>query len=81
MPVTYLKTVAILPPHVEQEEAEALLQWLEEGGRRKINLKECERVHGAVLQVLMAKRPTISVEPSDEEVRAWLMPAIQGAAG
>ncbi len=63
MPVTYLKTVARLEGACDVEEAEGLLEWLQEHPKGKLNLKECEHLHSAVLQVLLALRPCISSCP------------------
>ncbi len=76
MPVSYKKTVAVLEGICSVEEAEGLLEWLVQHPRGKVNLKHCEHLHSAVLQVLMALRPTLSAPPADPDMAAWLLPAI-----
>ena len=69
MPVTLKKTVAVLKGTCTVEEAERLLEWLVEHPGGKVNLKDCEHLHTAVLQVLMATRPRVSAEPQDPFLR------------
>lgn len=79
MPIDYRKTVARLEGSCSVEEAEELLQWLQANPQGKVNLKECEHLHAAVLQVLMAVQPPLSAEPSDLFLARWVAPAISGA--
>ncbi len=76
MPVTYKKTVAALDGVCTVEEAESLLGWLQEHPKGKVNLKKCEHLHAAVLQVLMAAGVRVSAWPEDEALRRWLEPAL-----
>ncbi len=77
MPIEYKKTVAVLSGICTVEEAEELLEWLHAHPGGKVNLKDLEHPHTAVLQVLMALRPSVSVPPQDEAMRAWLLPALE----
>ena len=57
------------------EDAELLLRHLV-GGARQVDLTGCDYLHGAVVQLLMAARPTIVGEPADF-LRDWLIPLIR----
>jgi len=76
MPVTYKKTVAILDGICAVEEAEQLLEWLGQHPKGKVNLKQCEHLHSAIAQVLMAVKPPLTAAPADPEMATWLLPAI-----
>ena len=76
MPVTYLKTVAVLEGHCSVEEAEGLLEWLQDNPRGRVNLRDLSHPHSAVLQVLMALQPGVSVPPADPALADWLLPAL-----
>ena len=78
MPITYKKTIALLEGHCEIEEAETLFAWLLEHPKGKVNLKQVEHIHAAILQVLMALKPSVSAWPVDENVEFWLVPAFNG---
>ena len=56
------------------EDAELLLKHLVDGARQ-VDLSECDYLHGAVVQLLMAARPEIIGEPA-EFLRGWLIPLI-----
>ncbi len=77
MPIIYKKTVAVLEGVCEIEEAETLLSWLLEHPKGKLNLKRLEHPHTALLQVLMALRPDVSVFPEVEDVANWLQPLLR----
>jgi len=76
MPVIFKKTVATLQGVCTVDEAEQLLEWLAQHPKGKVNLKQCEHLHSAVLQVLMALKPPLSAVPSDPVMASWLLPAI-----
>jgi len=63
MPIDFKKTVAVCSDECTIEDAETLLEWLLDNPKGKINLKQCELLHTAVIQVLMAVRPSISAQP------------------
>jgi hypothetical protein len=56
------------------EDAEALLKLLVSGARQ-VDLTDCDYLHGAVVQLLMAGRVQIIGEPS-AFLRDWLIPLI-----
>ncbi|HEV2596348.1 MAG TPA: hypothetical protein VGU01_14230 [Sphingomicrobium sp.] len=57
------------------EDAEVLLELLA-GGAGDVDLTDCSYLHGAVVQLLMAMRPTITGDPAPF-VRDWLIPSIR----
>ncbi|RKX24302.1 MAG: hypothetical protein DRP47_11585 [Candidatus Zixiibacteriota bacterium] len=77
MPIDYKKTVAMFEGHCEIEEAESLLGWLLDNPKGKVNLKQIQHLHTAVLQVLIALSPSITAWPIDESVSAWLTPKLK----
>lgn len=66
--------VVRLSGHCQAEDAEPLLKLLS-AGVVQVDLSGCEYLHGAVLQLLMAARPTISGEPAPF-LRDWIIPLI-----
>lgn len=60
------------------EDAEPLLGWLQADRGRIVDLAGVEHLHAAVLQVLMALRPTIRGMPEDAFLRDWIIPAAIG---
>lgn len=72
--INFKKTVAVFGPQIPIEDAETLLAWLCDHRSAKVNLKELEHPHTAVLQVLMAAKPDVTVWPSNPTVRQWIEP-------
>jgi hypothetical protein len=81
MPIEFKKQKAVLRGAVTVEEAEALLEWLQNKPAAKADLSACSHLHTANLQVLMAARPGISSWPKNTELRAWLETALKPALG
>lgn len=75
MTIRYLKKHAALEGVVSVEDAESLLQWLQQQASPAVHLGKCEHVHGSVLQVLLALRPRVVAPPADP----WLAGALAGA--
>ena len=71
MPIAFKKKVAVMTGHCEIEEAESLFTWLNEENSRQVNLKALASAHTAVFQVLLGKKPKVSVWPESEEL-FWL---------
>lgn len=71
MPIAFKKKVAVMTAHCEIEEAESLFAWLNEEVSRQVNLKALVSAHTAVYQVLLAKKPKVSVWPESEKL-IWL---------
>lgn len=59
------------------DEAEALLSALLSGAAT-IDLSDCEHLHAAIVQVLMATRPVMIGSPAPF-LEAWVIPAIDRA--
>ncbi len=80
MPIEFKKNRAVFHDVVVVEEAEGLLDWLQNKPAAKVDLFACRHVHTANLQVLMAARPEIARWPEDMELRAWLESALKPAS-
>lgn len=76
MSIQYKKTVALIEGICTIEDAEPLLDWILTNPKGKINLKQCEHLHTAILQVLMALKPDISVWPEEGSPAFWLVPVL-----
>ncbi|CDH46876.1 MAG: hypothetical protein IPL59_00650 [Candidatus Competibacteraceae bacterium] len=77
MPIHFMKNVACFKEVCTVEEAELLLQWLQDQPRGKVKLKECTHVHTAIVQVLLAARVMVTLPPADPDLARWLMPVLQ----
>lgn len=77
MGIEYKKTIACLIDYISVEEAEGLLEWLQRQKKPKVDLSACTHLHAAVLQVLMAARPTIAAWAEDADLSAWLRSALE----
>jgi len=75
MPMTFKKTVAVCEQMCSIEEAETLLEWLLDNPKGMVNLKKCQYLHTAIIQVLMAIKPEFSALPDDEKFRQTLIAA------
>ena len=76
MPLRFSKQVAYLEDACGADDAEHLLEWLLEHPTGKVNLKTCRGLHTAVLQVLLAAAPGITVKPGDADFARWLPPPL-----
>ena len=77
MPIEYKRNRAVFRDVVAVEDAEALLEWLQNKPAAKVDLASCSHLHTANLQVLMASRPEVSAWPENPELRAWLEHALK----
>lgn len=77
MAIEFKKNLAVFSDFIGVEEAEALLEWLLKNPKGKINLSDCTHIHASSLQVLMAVKPTISVEPKETDLAMWLHVALK----
>ena len=77
MPIDYKKNQAVFRDIATVEEAEGLLEWLQNKPAAKVDLGACTHLHPANLQVLMAASNRIAVWPSDANLRAWLETALK----
>ncbi|MBK1647576.1 hypothetical protein [Rhabdochromatium marinum] len=76
MPIEFQSDQAVLLDIVTVEEAETLLEWLQENPAAKVNLADCTHLHPANLQVLMAAKSGIDAWPKEAGLRAWLESAL-----
>ncbi|MFC1456986.1 hypothetical protein ACETIH_09705 [Microvirga arabica] len=70
--------VIILEGSCRVEDAEPLLGWLQADRGRMVDLAGAEHLHAAVLQVLMALRPSMRGMAGDAFLRDWIAPALMG---
>jgi hypothetical protein len=75
MSIRYLKKHAALEGIVSVDDAEGLSQWLQQHAAPAVHLGKCEHLHGAVLQVLLARRPKLVAPPADPLLAGVLAPA------
>lgn len=77
MPIEYKKNQAVFRDIASVEEAEGLLEWLQNKPAAKVDLGACTHLHPANLQVLIAANSRIAVWPNDVNLRAWLETALK----
>ena len=77
MPIEYKKKQAVFNEIVSVDEAEGLLEWLQNKPAAKVALAACTHLHPANLQVLMAAKTRIASWPKDADLRAWLVTVLQ----
>ena len=58
------------------EDAEPLLNMLQEAGGRAVDISALGAIHTAVLQVLLVFRPEVTGANRDEFFDSWLMPLL-----
>jgi hypothetical protein len=76
MPITYQKNIALFDNVVSVEEAEDLLEWIQKNPKGKVDLSLCTYLHAADLQVLMATNIAVVSWPQDENLKNWLLAAM-----
>jgi hypothetical protein len=79
MPIEFKKQKAVFRGVVAVEEAEVLLEWLQNKPAAKADLSACSHLHTVNLQVLMAAKTKVASWPSDSDLRAWLETALESA--
>ena len=73
MPMDLSESAAVLTGICDVAEAETLLAWLQAHPQGPVDVSACEHAHTAVVQVLMAMRPTLTGQPAgDDGPAAWL---------
>lgn len=77
MPITYGDGLASLAGACTIEEAEPLLEWLRVTPESALDMSQCEAVHSAVAQLLLALAPRIAAPPPDPLLAAALAPTPQ----
>jgi hypothetical protein len=76
MSIAYNKTKAILQGHVSAEEAEPLAEWVRKHPKGALDMAECDSLHAAVVQVLLALQPKMTALPANP----WLAAALSRPA-
>jgi hypothetical protein len=76
MTMEFKKKLAVLSDTVGVEDAEGLLEWLQDKPNAKVDLAGCKHMHPANIQVLMACGTTVSAWPKDAELAGWLQPVL-----
>lgn len=76
MAITYKKNVALFEDVISVEEAESLLEWIQKNPKGKVDFSRCTHLHAADLQVLMAANIAVTAWPHDEELKTWLLAAL-----
>jgi hypothetical protein len=72
MSIEYQKRQAKFKDTVGVDEAEALLEWLQERPSAKVDLSACTHLHPANLQVLLAAKTRVNALPRDADLALWL---------
>lgn len=62
----------VLDERCPVEDAEPLLQFLQAAPQSPVDWRACRHLHAAVLQVIMAARPTLVGPCADPWVREWV---------
>ncbi len=65
MPITYTDTLAEVSGRIGAEECQDLQTWLQAHPDGQVNLADCEHLHAAGLQCLMALQPVIAAQSPD----------------
>ena len=76
MPIEFKKNRAVFRDEVSVEEAEGLLEWLQNKPAAKVDLSALSHIHTASLQGLMAAKTDVANWPKDLVLRSWLEPAL-----
>jgi len=77
MPIEYKKNQVVFINIASVDEAEGLLEWLQNKPSAKVDLSACTHLHPANLQVLMAAKIRIAAWPKDVNLRTWLETALK----
>lgn len=70
MPITYDEQTAVVSGRIGAEECQDFMTWIQSHPQGQIDLTDCEHLHAAGLQCLMALRPTIRAESADPRLNA-----------
>ncbi|HKL77883.1 MAG TPA: hypothetical protein VJ985_05905 [Gammaproteobacteria bacterium] len=80
MPIRFEDDAAYLEEVVSVEEAEELLEWVQDHPGKPLDWSGCDHLHTAVLQVLLALEPPLKGTPRDPFLAAWVAPRLAGPA-
>ena len=76
MGMEFQKKIVVLSASVGVEDAEKLLEWLQNKPTAKVNLSSCTHLHPANIQVLLAAGALVSAWPTDATLADWLKPVL-----
>lgn len=79
MSIEFNKQQAVFRDTASVEEAEGLLEWLQNKPTATVDLSVCTHLHPANLQVLMAHKTHVAAWPNDANLRAWLESTLESA--
>jgi len=79
MSITFKKDRVVFCDMAEGDDAESLLEWLQNHPKGKIDLSACTHMHPANLQVLMAAKRSIFARPKNNILADWLDSALKTA--
>lgn len=77
MPIDYQEAGPVFRGQVGVEDAETLLECLQQRPTAIADLSECEHLHPANLQVLLAANISVQAWPKDAGLAAWLRSAFE----
>ncbi|MYL25107.1 hypothetical protein [Vreelandella massiliensis] len=80
MPIEFKRRSAIFTGACEVEEAETLHSWLLEQPKASLNLRHCEHLHTAMLQVILAAKLHASVKIDPPPNDPWLAQVLRQAS-
>jgi hypothetical protein len=76
VPLQLGSRTAVLEGVVTVEDAEPLAAWLRRTTSPRVNLRRCTHLHTAALQCLLVGGVKVSVAPSDDFLRTWVLPLL-----
>jgi hypothetical protein len=72
MAIEFQKNLVRMSSVVGVEDAEALLEWLQDKPNAKVDFSTCEHLHPANIQVLLAAGTAVKAWPDDARLAGWL---------
>jgi hypothetical protein len=78
MPLIFTAAEVRFEDECTVEDAQPLLEFLNGGESREADLSACTYLHTALLQLLLAARPTMTAPPSDPNLARWVAPLLSG---
>lgn len=76
MPIRYDADLARFKAACTVEDALPLAEWLEATPVPRVDLSACTDLHTALLQLLLAARPTMTAGPEDAFLARWVGPTL-----
>lgn len=72
MPIEFKEKICIFSGICSIEEAESFLEWLLVTEESEIDLSQCEHIHTAILQAILAVKPKIKGNFQNPSLASWL---------